>query len=62
VPEAVHALTVSTADAVGLRDRGRITVGFKGDVNVIDYDRLRERRPSVVRDLPAGGRRIVQRA
>ena len=62
IPEAVHALTSSTASAVGLNDRGRIAPGYKADLNVIDYDRLQERIPTVVRDLPAGGRRILQRA
>jgi N-acyl-D-aspartate/D-glutamate deacylase len=62
VPEAVHALTSRTASTVGLLDRGRIARGYKGDLNVVDYDRVQERRPTVVHDLPAGGRRIVQRA
>ncbi|TQM11263.1 N-acyl-D-amino-acid deacylase family protein [Pseudonocardia kunmingensis] len=62
IPAAVKAMTSDTARAVGLHDRGRIAPGCKADVNVIDYDRLRLHRPEVVRDLPAGGRRIVQRA
>jgi N-acyl-D-aspartate/D-glutamate deacylase len=62
LPAAVHALTASTADAVGLRDRGRLLPGYKADINVIDYDRLQLRAPHVVRDLPAGGQRVVQSA
>jgi len=62
VPEAVRALTSSTAEAVGLRDRGRLAPGYRADINLIDYDDLRLHAPRVVRDLPAGGRRIVQRA
>jgi N-acyl-D-amino-acid deacylase len=62
VPEAVRLLTRDTAFAVGLRDRGCLAPGFKADVNVIDYERLRERQPTVVRDMPAGGRRLIQRA
>jgi len=62
LPQVVKALTADTADAVGLRDRGRIARGYKADINVIDYDRLRVRMPEVVHDLPSGGRRIVQRA
>jgi N-acyl-D-aspartate/D-glutamate deacylase len=58
----VRAMTSEVADAVGLNDRGRIAVGYKADVNVIDYDRLRLRAPHVVHDLPAGGRRILQAA
>ncbi len=58
----VKALTADTAAAVGLMDRGRVAVGYKADLNVIDYDRLQHRAPEVVYDLPSGGRRIVQRA
>ena len=44
------------------RDRGRLQVGLRADLNVIDFERLRLRAPEVVHDLPAGGRRLVQRA
>ncbi|MBV9996637.1 MAG: amidohydrolase family protein [Caulobacteraceae bacterium] len=60
--EAVRKLSAQTATAVGLRDRGRIAPGLKADLNVIDYDRLRMGAPRVVYDLPAGGRRLVQKA
>ena len=36
--------------------------GYKADINLIDYDRLALRAPEVVYDLPAGGRRLLQRA
>jgi N-acyl-D-amino-acid deacylase len=58
----VKAMTSAVADAVGLKDRGRIAAGYKADVNVIDHDRIRLRAPHVVHDLPAGGRRILQEA
>jgi N-acyl-D-aspartate/D-glutamate deacylase len=51
-----------TARAVGLEDRGLLRPGYKGDVNVIDYDALRLRPPRMVHDLPAGGRRLMQSA
>ena len=51
-----------TAESVGLFDRGRIAVGLRADLNVIDYDNLRLRAPEVAYDLPAGGRRLIQRA
>jgi N-acyl-D-aspartate/D-glutamate deacylase len=51
-----------TAAAVGLRDRGVLAPGMKGDANVIDFDRLRVRRPMMAFDLPAGGKRLLQRA
>jgi N-acyl-D-aspartate/D-glutamate deacylase len=59
---AVAAQSRRTAEAVGLTDRGAIRAGLKGDLNVIDYDRLALRRPGVAYDLPAGGRRLVQKA
>jgi len=62
IPEVVRALTVETSNAVGLCDRGRIGAGYRADLNVIDFDRLRMGLPRVVRDLPANGRRIVQPA
>jgi N-acyl-D-aspartate/D-glutamate deacylase len=60
--EAVHMLTQKAANAVGLGDRGTLTVGAKADINVIDMDRLALHLPEIVRDLPAGGRRLHQRA
>lgn len=59
---AVRRLTSETADFFGFKDRGRLKPGLKADVNIVDYDNLRIRRPEVVFDLPAGGRRLVQRA
>lgn len=51
-----------TARAVGLHDRGQLTPGFKADINVIDLDNLKLHRPEVHYDLPANGRRLLQRA
>jgi N-acyl-D-aspartate/D-glutamate deacylase len=62
LPEVVRMMTSTNADAVGLRDRGRIAPGYKADINVIDYDNLRLQRPEAVYDLPSGGRRLFQRA
>lgn len=59
---AIQALSDEPARAVGLNDRGRLAVGYRGDVNVIDMDRLRLHRPTVARDLPAGGKRLRQEA
>ncbi len=59
--QVVKRQTSETADFFGFRDRGRLVPGLKADVNVIDFERLRLHRPELVHDLPAGGRRLVQR-
>jgi N-acyl-D-amino-acid deacylase len=59
---AIAALTSRPADAVGLSDRGRLAVGYKADVNVIDLAGLDLHSPTVAHDLPAGGRRLSQTA
>ncbi len=51
-----------TARFVGLTDRGTLEPGMRADVNVLDVGRLSLLRPVMQRDLPAGGRRLVQRA
>ena len=60
--EVVRGLSAVPAQAVGLTDRGLIGVGYKADINVIDFDRLRLHQPHVVHDLPEGGRRLTQAA
>ena len=62
LPVAIQALTDAPARAVGLCDRGRLAVGYKADVNVIDLAVLRLHAPSMARDLPAGGKRLRQEA
>ncbi len=59
---AVAMLTSETARHVGLSDRGAIAPGLKADLNVIDLDRLGLEAPRIVRDLPAGGQRLLQEA
>jgi len=51
-----------TAAAVGLTDRGVLAPGYKGDVVVVDHERLRLHPPYMAFDLPAGGKRLLQRA
>jgi N-acyl-D-amino-acid deacylase len=62
VPEAVRRLTSVPARVAGLGDRGRIAVGYKADLNVIDHTALRIHKPIIIHDLPAGGRRLDQAA
>jgi N-acyl-D-aspartate/D-glutamate deacylase len=61
MPELIRRLTSDTAQAAGLHDRGVLAVGKKADVNVIDWDRLGCDKPYVVHDLPAGGKRLMQK-
>jgi N-acyl-D-amino-acid deacylase len=62
VPDAVRELTSVPARIAGLGDRGRIAVGYKADLNVIDHAALRLHKPVISHDLPAGGRRLDQTA
>ncbi|MCV7409729.1 amidohydrolase [Mycobacterium florentinum] len=62
VAEAVRELTSVPARVAGLADRGRIAVGYKADLNVIDHPALRLHKPVITYDLPAGGRRLDQTA
>lgn len=62
IQDAVAMQCRWTAEAVGLYDRGVLAPGYLADINVIDFDDLALAIPEVLRDLPAGGRRIVQRA
>ena len=62
LPEVIRRLTSDTAEAAGLLDRGVIRAGKKADMNVIDYDRLGFGQPYVTYDLPAGGKRLLQKA
>jgi N-acyl-D-aspartate/D-glutamate deacylase len=57
----IKRLSADNSAEMGLHDRGRLEVGLKADINVLDYDRLRLRRPEIVYDLPAGGKRLMQR-
>jgi len=58
----VQSLTSKTAEAFGMFDRGRLQEGWMADLNIIDFDNMRLFRPEAIFDLPAGGRRLVQRA
>ena len=51
-----------TARAVGLNDRGVLAPGYRADLNLIDYRRLNALQPHLAYDLPAGGKRLLQKA
>jgi N-acyl-D-aspartate/D-glutamate deacylase len=57
----VKRQTSETADFFGLADRGRLAPGLRADVNIIDYNRLQVQKPILLHDMPANGRRFVQR-
>jgi len=58
----VQMQTSETAELFGLQDRGLLKPGYLADLNLIDFERLELHRPEVLYDLPAGGRRLSQRA
>jgi N-acyl-D-amino-acid deacylase len=59
---AVQRMTSDPARLYGLEDRGQLKPGYRADVNLIDLDEVGLELPEMVFDLPAGGRRLVQRA
>ena len=59
---AVARQAFETAQLYGLNDRGLIAPGMKADINIIDFEKLDLEDPEMVFDLPAGGRRMIQRA
>jgi len=59
---AIQMLTADVADYAGFNDRGRLEVGKKANINVINHKKLRLYAPRMVQDLPAGGQRLLQDA
>lgn len=62
LPWAIKKLCHEPAVAVEMNDRGLLKPGYKADLNVIDFDRLHLHAPHATYDLPAGGRRLTQKA
>ncbi len=60
--KTVHKMTQDTALVYGMEDRGVIAPGYLADFNIINYDELALEDPEMAYDLPAGGKRIIQRA
>ncbi len=58
----VRRQTSQTAELYGITDRGLVAPGMRADLNLIDYEQLGFDVPRMAHDLPAGGRRIVQKA
>jgi N-acyl-D-aspartate/D-glutamate deacylase len=61
IEEAIRKLTSEPAGWLGLADRGVVREGLRADLAVIDLPGLALHRPELVRDLPAGGKRFLQR-
>ncbi len=59
---AVKRMTQDPAQLYGLCDRGVLAPGMRGDLNIIDLDRIQLESPEMVFDLPGGGKRFMQRA
>jgi len=57
----IHRQTQQTARFYGLHDRGLVAPGMRADLNLIDFDGLGFDVPRMAHDLPAGGRRLVQK-
>ncbi len=62
LPYVIHRATQKNAQLFGFNDRGCIGVGMKADINVIDFDNLKLGELEIIRDLPAGGSRLMQGA
>ena len=62
IEEAVRMITLAPAVAWGFADRGLVREGMRADLNVFDPATVGPAVPHVVHDLPAGGRRLVQKA
>ncbi len=62
VEQVVHLQTRRTAALYGFGDRGLLAPGYMADVNVIDHEALALQPPEMVYDLPASGKRLIQRA
>jgi N-acyl-D-aspartate/D-glutamate deacylase len=62
IPDLVRRQTKVPAAFAGLKDRGVLAPGMKADINVIDFRHLGLERPVMVQDLPAGGKRLMQKA
>ena len=59
--DSIRRLTSDTASAIGLYDRGTIKEGLKADLNILDIENLSSSDPYMLKDLPAGGSRLMQK-
>ncbi|WP_095011288.1 N-acyl-D-amino-acid deacylase family protein [Tsuneonella mangrovi] len=62
IEHAIKRQCQDTARLYGLEDRGVIAPGYLADLNVIDFDAIKLGKPWLAFDLPAGGKRLLQKA
>ncbi len=62
IENAIKRQCYDTARLYGLNDRGLLKTGYLADVNIIDMDRIKLQKPWLAFDLPAGGKRLLQKA
>ncbi len=62
LPQAIKRQCRDTAVLYGLEDRGLLAAGYLADINIIDMQELRLGAPWLAFDLPAGGKRLLQKA
>lgn len=60
--ETIRLLTSAQARILGFADRGRLAVGMRADVNIIDVDNVLEAQPTLIRDFPEETPRLSQKA
>ena len=60
--EAIKRQCRDTAVLYGLEDRGLLAEGYLADINIIDMDKIKLGKPWLAFDLPAGGKRLLQKA
>ena len=54
--------TSKTAQTFGLLDRGVLAPGYRADINIVDPTAIRVKKPQLLHDLPANGKRLIQYA
>ncbi|TNE33244.1 MAG: D-aminoacylase [Alphaproteobacteria bacterium] len=59
---AIKRQCSDTARLYGLEDRGVLAPGYLADLNIIDMDAIKLGKPWLAFDLPAGGKRLLQKA
>ena len=62
IENAIKRQCSDTARLYGLNDRGQLVPGMLADINLIDMARLELGKPWMAFDLPAGGKRLLQKA